>query len=149
VAFCLNGVAVQLISFKRYGLTGYVNDEEYFMWLGTAAVNLAVAVMLGAFGAHGLKHTASAQQLQWWFTATQYFFWHALGLLALGVLARVMPSFAVKMPFCLLQLGLIIFCGSLYLMALGLPRWLGAITPVGGILMIIGWLMLAWLAFKQ
>lgn len=119
------------------------------MWLGIAAVNLALAVMLGAFGAHGLKHMASAQQLEWWHTATQYFFWHALGLLVLGVLAKAVPAFTVKMPFSLLQLGLIIFCGSLYLMALGLPRWLGAITPVGGVLMITGWLTLAWLAFKQ
>ncbi|MCT6881090.1 MULTISPECIES: DUF423 domain-containing protein [Snodgrassella] len=119
------------------------------MWLGTAAINLALAVMLGAFGAHGLKQMASAQQLEWWHTATQYFFWHALGLLMLGVLARTVPAFAVKTPFWLLQLGLIIFCGSLYLMALGLPRWLGAITPVGGVTMIIGWLTLAWMAFKQ
>lgn len=118
------------------------------MWLGIASINLALAVILGAFGAHGLKHFASTQQLAWWHTGTQYFFYHALGLLALAVLSKVVPLLPVKIPYLCIQTGIIIFCGSLYFMALGLPRWLGAITPIGGLLMIIGWLILAWYAFK-
>ncbi|MCX8745243.1 DUF423 domain-containing protein [Snodgrassella sp. B3882] len=119
------------------------------MWLGFASINLALAVMLGAFGAHGLKSFADTQQLEWWHTATQYFFYHALGQVAMGILVKAVPYMKVKLPFCLLQFGIVVFCGSLYLMALGLPGWLGAITPVGGVAMILGWLALARVAFKQ
>ncbi|MDF7676384.1 DUF423 domain-containing protein [Neisseriaceae bacterium ESL0693] len=118
------------------------------MWLSIAAINMALAVILGAFGAHGLKHLANAQQLAWWQTGTQYFFYHALGLLLLATLMRVLPTLPLKIPFYCIQSGIIIFCGSLYLMALGLPRWLGAITPLGGLCMIAGWLILAWQSLK-
>lgn len=118
------------------------------MWIGISAINLALAVMLGAFGAHGLKKIASTEQLVWWQTATDYFFYHALGLLALAILSKVIPQLPIKASFLLMQVGIVFFCGSLYVMALGLPRILGAITPIGGALMIAGWLMLAWNAFK-
>ncbi|XID74177.1 DUF423 domain-containing protein [Alkanindiges sp. WGS2144] len=118
------------------------------MWLAIAAINLALAVCLGAFGAHGLKSRATAEQLVWWHTATEYFFYHALGLLAVGILIKLLPSVSFKLPASLLQLGIIIFCGSLYLMALGAPRWFGAITPLGGLAMIMGWLSLAVLIFR-
>ena len=119
------------------------------MWLGIAALNLAIAVMVGAFGAHGLKKIASEQQLTWWQTATDYFFYHALGLVLLGIIAKTLPQIAIKGSFWCIQIGIILFCGSLYVMALGLPRGLGAITPIGGLFMIIGWLLLAWQAFKN
>ncbi|MBJ9984545.1 DUF423 domain-containing protein [Acinetobacter sp. S40] len=118
------------------------------MWIAIAAVNLALAVILGAFGAHGLKAFATPEQLGWWSTATQYFFYHALGLLALGILARINSPFSIKASFILIQIGILLFCGSLYIMALGLPRGLGAITPLGGVFMILGWLVLAWKAIK-
>lgn len=95
-----------------------------------------------------LKAYASPEQLAWWQTATDYFFYHALGLLALGILSKVLPHFPIKLSFLLIQIGILFFCGSLYIMALGLPRILGAITPIGGALMIAGWLILAWNAFK-
>lgn len=119
------------------------------MWIGIAAINLALAVMLGAFGAHGLKKIASEEQQAWWHTATEYFFYHAIGLLILGILLKVVPQFAIKTPFWLIQIGIIFFCGSLYIMALGMPRILGAITPIGGLLMILGWFALAWQAFRN
>ncbi|MGE8540555.1 MAG: DUF423 domain-containing protein [Acinetobacter sp.] len=118
------------------------------MWIGISAINLALAVMLGAFGAHGLKKIASAEQLAWWQTATDYFFYHALGLLALAIISKIIPQLPIKVSFWLIQTGILFFCGSLYIMALGLPRILGAITPIGGALMILGWLILAWNAFK-
>lgn len=118
------------------------------MWIAISALNLAFAVMLGAFGAHGLKAHAGPEQLVWWQTATDYFFYHALGLLALGILSKVLPHFPIKLSFLFIQIGILFFCGSLYIMALGLPRILGAITPIGGALMIAGWLILAWNAFK-
>ena len=122
--------------------------DDWLMWIAISALNLAFAVILGAFGAHGLKKIASPEQLTWWQTATDYFFYHAIGLLALGIISKVLPQLPIKNSFILIQIGILFFCGSLYVMALGLPRILGAITPIGGALMIAGWLLLAFNAFK-
>ncbi|USZ15305.1 DUF423 domain-containing protein [Moraxella sp. FZLJ2107] len=116
-------------------------------WLKIAAINLAIGVGLGAFGAHGLKKIATPYAIEIWQTATLYLFVHALGLLAIGVLHTVCNHRATKSAICL-QLGIIIFSGSLYAMALGAPKWLGAITPIGGMLFIIGWLILAFSTAK-
>ncbi|KRG35869.1 DUF423 domain-containing protein [Psychrobacter sp. P11G3] len=115
-------------------------------WIGIAAVNMAIAVALGAFGAHGLEGRVSMQQLEWWHTATLYLFVHALGLLLVGLLIRL--KYITQTTAWLLQIGIIIFAGSLYAMTLGAPRWSGAITPIGGVLMIAGWLWLAISAFR-
>ncbi len=115
-------------------------------WICIAAINMAVAVALGAFGAHGLKNIASSQQLEWWHTATLYLFVHALGLLFIGLLIRL--RYITQASAWLLQSGVIIFAGSLYAMTLGAPLWFGAITPIGGVLMIAGWLWLAVSAFR-
>lgn len=115
-------------------------------WIGIAAVNMAIAVALGAFGAHGLEDIVNAQQLAWWHTATLYLFIHALGLLIVGILIRL--HLATQTTVWLLQIGIIIFAGSLYAMTLGAPLWFGALTPIGGLLMIFGWLWLAITAFR-
>jgi len=122
-------------------------------WIALAALNMALAVMTGAFGAHALKARLSPEALGWWQTAVAYQMWHALGLLALGILLRVslsspalpaLPVTGVQTSAVLLQVGIVIFSGSLYAMALGAPRWFGAITPIGGLAFIAGWLWLAW-----
>ena len=110
-------------------------------WITIAAINMAIAVALGAFGAHGLKNIASSQQLDWWQTATLYLFVHGLGLLVVGLLIRL--NYVSQTSAWLLQIGVIIFAGSLYSMTLGAPRWFGAITPIGGVFMIAGWTCLA------
>lgn len=110
-------------------------------WLSIDAINLAIAVACGAFGSHGLKARLTAEQLNWWQTGTQYFFYHALGLLIVGLLIKL--KFAPAKIAWVLQFGIVFFVGSLYLMALGFPRWLGAITPIGGTLFIIAWVWLA------
>ncbi len=115
-------------------------------WIGIGAINMAFAVGLGAFGAHGLKSVANAEQLAWWHTATLYLLVHALGLLIVGLLIRF--NYATQTSAWLLQIGVIIFAGSLYAMTLGAPRWFGAITPIGGVLMITGWVWLAVTAFR-
>ncbi|MBF0657336.1 DUF423 domain-containing protein [Psychrobacter sp. NG25] len=115
-------------------------------WVGIAAINMAIAVALGAFGAHGLKNIASPQQLEWWHTATLYLLVHAIGLLLVGLLIRL--KYVSQTTAWLLQIGIIIFAGSLCAMTLGAPLWFGAITPIGGVLMIAGWLCLALSAFK-
>lgn len=115
-------------------------------WIGVAAINMAIAVALGAFGAHGLKSIADEQQLAWWHTGTLYLLVHAVALLIVGLLIRL--NYATQTTAWLLQIGVIIFAGSLYAMTLGAPRWFGAITPIGGVLMIAGWVWLAVTAFR-
>ena len=115
-------------------------------WISIAAINMAIAVALGAFGAHDLKNSVSIQQLEWWQTATLYWFIHGLGLLLVGILIRL--NYTTQTTAWLLQIGALIFAGSLYAMTLGAPRWFGAITPIGGVLMIAGWLWLAVSTFR-
>jgi len=109
--------------------------------LVTAGASLAgVAVLLGAFGAHTLKSRVSAEALGWWQTAVQYQMWHALAVLGLGL-----SGFdRARLPAWMMVAGTLVFAGTLYAMALGAPRWLGAITPIGGLAMIAGWALLAW-----
>lgn len=102
----------------------------------------ALAVGLGAFGAHAMQAVLDERELALWNTAVQYQMWHALGLLALG--ACRLPRLGVAVA--LLATGTVIFAGTLYLLALTGVRWLGMITPVGGTLMIVGWLFVAWRA---
>ena len=119
------------------------------MFVALGAINLAVAVMLGAFGAHGLKARLTAEQIAWWHTGCEYHFIHALGLLGLGVLAASRPALHLPPGIGIsLQVGIVIFCGTLYALALGAPRWFGAITPIGGTAFIIGWVWLALAAWR-
>lgn len=103
------------------------------------AVLAALGVAFGAFGAHALRDTLGPQKLGWWNTAVQYQMWHAVALVAL---AAALPRAGV--PAALLALGTLLFSGSLYGMALTGARWLGPVTPIGGLLMIAGWLTVAW-----
>lgn len=113
------------------------------------ALSLALAVTLGAFGAHGLKARVSPEQLAWWHTGVDYHFVHALGLLAIGILIASQPSLSgLRNAGWVMLMGIIIFSGSLYAMTLGAPRWFGAITPIGGTAFIAAWVMLAWQAWK-
>ena len=105
--------------------------------LALAALSGALAVGAGAFGAHG----AEGQPAEWLKTGAQYQMVHA-------VAALVAAQFGAKGPGWMFIAGAAIFAVTLYLMALGLPRWLGAVTPIGGLLLIGGWLWLAWTAFR-
>ena len=110
-------------------------------WLGIAAINGALAVIAGAFAAHGLKARLSADMLSVFETGARYHMYHAL---AMG-LAALVP--APKAIWAFLA-GIVLFCGSLYLLALTSIPILGAITPLGGLCFIAGWGLLAWGAFK-
>jgi len=107
------------------------------------AVNAAVAVAMGAFGAHGLKEAIEPSLIAVYQTGAQYHIFHALGLLLVGVIARDCPSRLVNVSGWLLLAGIVLFSGSLYLLAITGVRWLGAITPFGGTAFIIAWLLLA------
>jgi uncharacterized membrane protein YgdD (TMEM256/DUF423 family) len=103
-----------------------------------------LGVLFGAFGAHALKASLSPEAAGWWQTAVQYQMWHALALAALSAA----PLVRSRLPAGLIGAGVLIFSGSLYAMALSGARWLGAITPVGGTLMIAGWFVLACFAWR-
>ena len=115
----------------------------------TASVLLALAVALGAFGAHGLKSQLSTEMLQTWKTGVDYHFYHALGLLLIGILAVSFPSELVKWSAILLTAGIVLFSGSLYALAISGIKWLGAITPVGGMSFITGWVLLFLAVWKK
>ncbi|TVP87610.1 MAG: DUF423 domain-containing protein [Thioalkalivibrio sp.] len=107
------------------------------------AVLAAVAVGFGAFGAHGLEARLSERALATWQTAVQYQFVHALGLLVMAALwERLQPGWGLAAVVAM-ALGVLLFSGSLYALALGAPRVLGAVAPIGGTLFIIGWVTLA------
>lgn len=110
--------------------------------LMTAAILLALAVALGAFGAHGLKAKLSGDMMQVYKTGVEYHFYHALGLLLIGILSFHIPSGYLNLAAFLLFAGVVIFSGSLYVLAITGIKWLGAITPLGGLCFIAGWLML-------
>ena len=112
--------------------------------LVAGALLAALGVAFGAFGAHALRDSLDATRLGWWNTAVQWQMWHALALVAISGLA--LPDRGL--PAVLLGAGTLIFAGSLYIMALTGLRWLGAVTPIGGVLMIAGWLLLAWRAAR-
>ncbi len=110
--------------------------------LMTASVFLTLAVAIGAFGAHGLKSHISVDMMQVYKTGVEYHFYHALGLLMVGVLSMSMPSGYIKWSAILLSVGIILFSGSLYALATTGIKSLGAITPLGGLSFIAGWIML-------
>ena len=115
------------------------------MWSVIGAAGLALAVMLGAFGAHGLRGKLDAYSMGIYERAVFYHFIHAIGLLVVPVLARMnaLRQPAGTLVSALLFAGIAIFCGSLYLLAVTGTRWLGAITPIGGVCFIAAWLVLA------
>ena len=114
-------------------------------WAATGASLLGVAVLIGAFGAHALRARLDAYATTIYERAVFYHFVHALGLLILGALltAGAVPAGAAAIAGGLLLAGIVIFCGSLYALALTGVRKLGAITPIGGLAFVAGWFVLA------
>ena len=115
-------------------------------WSMTGAILLALAVGLGAFGAHGLRARLDAYSMSLWEKAVFYHFIHALGILIVSILPKTgtFPEGGAETVSMLLFLGIVIFSGSLYLLAVTGRSVLGAITPIGGLAFIVGWLLLAW-----
>jgi uncharacterized membrane protein YgdD (TMEM256/DUF423 family) len=120
-------------------------------WVLSAGAGFALlAVVLGAFAAHGLKAVLDTQQLTLFETASRYQMYHALALLVVGVMLTN-PQFSrslLKLAALAFILGIILFSGSLYLLALTGVSWLGAITPLGGIAFLSGWLVMMIAALK-
>lgn len=114
------------------------------IYLMIAAVSGFFAVALGAFGAHGLKQKLSVDMLAVYQTGVQYHFYHTLALFGVALLMLQLPqSAALRWSAALFVVGIIIFSGSLYVLSISGVRWLGAITPIGGVAFLAGWILLA------
>lgn len=122
-------------------------------FLRISCVSMAVAVALGALGAHFLKVRLSPDSLASWHTGVEYQIYHSMAILVLSVSKRI-DAKIVKLPLLLMLVGMVFFSGSIYLLSTkaisGLSvSWLGPVTPVGGVLFIVAWLLLAIRAGKQ
>lgn len=111
-----------------------------------SALTGAIGVMLGAFGAHALRERLQPAELAIWQTGTSYLFWHVLAAFAAARWAQGDGARAARLAATLFLTGIAVFSGTLFALALGAPRGFGAITPLGGLALIGGWLALAWAA---
>jgi uncharacterized membrane protein YgdD (TMEM256/DUF423 family) len=121
-------------------------------WSSVSALLGATSVMVGAFAAHGLENQIDEKSLEWLQTGAYYQMSHALALMGWGNWRNGFQSSghsASPLPGIGFTLGTLIFSGTLYAMALGAPRWLGAITPIGGTLLILAWFGFAIQAFTK
>jgi len=120
------------------------------LFLALGSINAMLAVILGAFGAHGLKSRLTTDLLSTFHTGVQYHFYHAIGLIAIGLIAMHLPVTAwLKWSGWLMFAGIVVFSGSLYALSIFNMRWLGMVTPVGGLAFIIAWLVLAMAIIKS
>ena len=112
--------------------------------IAVGAINGGIAVAAGAFGAHGLRERISQHSLEIYETAVRYQMFHALAM----ILCAVIATAGARTAGWLFQGGIVLFSGSLYLLALTETKWLGAITPIGGLSFLAGWAALAWSALR-
>ena len=117
--------------------------------LAIAGALIALATVLGAFGAHALKAHLSQDKLLVYETAVRYHFIHALGLLAIGVLLRSLDGELLRWSATLVLIGIVLFSGSLYWLTFGAPRIVGVVTPIGGVALIAGWILFATTMWRQ
>ena len=119
------------------------------LFLGLGCVSAFVAVALGAFGAHALRGRLVPDMLIVFEIGVRYQMYHALALLGVGGVAGRLPGGAVATAGWLFVAGTVLFCGSLYALAFTGQRWLGAVTPLGGVAFLAGWATLAWAAWSR
>ncbi|MEM7586142.1 MAG: DUF423 domain-containing protein [Acidobacteriota bacterium] len=117
-------------------------------WIALGALWCALAVIAGAFGAHGLEARLDVDALALWETAARYFMYAGLGIVLVGLAAWQQARRGFDSAAICLLVGSLVFSGTVAVLALGGPRWLGAVTPIGGSLMIAGFLIFSWTAFK-
>lgn len=122
------------------------SGQQFIVW---GAILAGLAVVLGAFGAHGLKAVLTVERLAVFETAVRYQFYHALAIIIVGLLADHLSGKYIRACAWLFIAGIVLFSGSLYLLILTGLTWLGAVTPLGGISFIAGWAMLAIAAYNK
>ena len=118
------------------------------LFIITGSVFAALAILFGAFGSHALKEKLTLEQLEIYDIATRYLMFHALGIFAIGILGYQVPKEVLTWPLLLMIFGILIFSGSLYLISLAGYKKLGMVTPIGGLALIISWLMVAYNIYK-
>ena len=118
------------------------------LYIITGSVFVALAILFGAFGSHALKEKLTLEQLEIYDIATRYLMFHALGIFAIGILGYQVPSEVLTWPLLIMVFGILIFSGSLYLISLAGYKKLGMVTPIGGLALIISWLMVAYNIYK-
>lgn len=118
------------------------------LFLSSGAIFGLLGVAAGAFGAHVLRDRLTPDDLQIFETAVRYQMYHALALLAVGILGSRLPSSSVSAAGWCFLVGIIIFSGSLYLLVFTGARWWGAVTPIGGVSFLTGWVFLLWAALR-
>ena len=119
---------------------------KLFFVLGSVLAGLAVA--FGAFGAHALRSTLSVSDLATFEVGVRYQMYHALALLAVAWASTRWDAPTVSAAGWAFTVGIVVFSGSLYVLVLTGQRWLGAVTPIGGVLLLAGWALLAWTALR-
>ena len=118
------------------------------LYIITGSVFAALAILFGAFGSHALKEKLTPEQLEIYDIATRYLMFHALGIFAIGIFGYQVPSEVLTWPLLIMVFGILIFSGSLYLISLAGYKKLGMVTPIGGLALIISWLMVAYNIYK-
>lgn len=113
------------------------------LFIGLGALGCFLAVATGAFGAHALKQVLDADMLAVWHTAVNYLFFHALGLVLVGALHATAPRRCHVVAGGFMLAGIALFCGSLCVLSLSGLKWLGMVTPFGGLCFLVAWLVLA------
>jgi uncharacterized membrane protein YgdD (TMEM256/DUF423 family) len=111
--------------------------------IASSGILLALATLLGAFGAHAMRGELTPDRLNVYLTADRYQFFQSLGLLGVGLAARQLDAALVRWAAALLLAGILLFCGSLYSLTFGAPQALGFLTPLGGVFLIAGWISFA------
>lgn len=124
-----------------------MNRERFFFAAG--AILACLGVGAGAFGAHALKNTLAPDRMIQYELAVRYQMYHALALIAASHASVRWPSGAAHAAGYFFIAGTLLFCGTVYALAFGSPRWLGAITPLGGVSLIAGWALLAYAALRR
>lgn len=117
-------------------------------WIGLGALCCAASVLAGAFGAHSLKARLDPGELALWETAARYLMYAGLGIVLTGAVALRAPGRGFAAACWLLFLGGLVFSGTVAGLALGAPRWLGAITPLGGLALILGFVLFGFSAWR-
>jgi uncharacterized membrane protein YgdD (TMEM256/DUF423 family) len=117
-------------------------NKKISPYIGYGALLMAISIVFGAFGAHSLKNILTPYFLDIYSTAVQYQIYHSLGIIILGIVSMFIDNRFLRLSKIFMILGIVFFCGSLYVLAFSGIKYFGIITPIGGVFFILSWIML-------